>query len=565
MITCEEEARQATCTTLRHTLELICLGDVDSDWKHGHEDSSSEAHNLCDSFIARLTPPTNAQRALVLERVQQFGVLNSTLALILEVAPLAGSLTPAEIELGFKDDLAPIWWPLQRVLGALNTEIWRASDSMPSLFAETRAHYQKESLRLMETLLASKNLFERTDGVVGDILMSQRQRIILLLPHAVYIDELDQLPRPLKHRHYRTGFALVWKLRFACTVPSDPLLTPMVGFFSTTTSILLLSIRRMVETWPQEDADSLAGTTLRLTGISYEELVDQCFKAIKYPLALGTDPEQEWRLIAQTIDFDGHDNLTRVLTSHNFITESAEHARGMVSKLRDMPLSLRSLGSPTVSGFLNLILAWRPYTSRVGEGRVTSDAAKVCTEAIDSSSLFVLEAWQSIRLTFDQAQTSLRPIIDTVLNIIGLCNVAKCSGLDSLLSLKLYGQIHLIQLRSSSKPYLSDSTKDQWLQLDSLAYPRDTLGELLLEVTRDPERICGLPGCTSLKSAKLQCARCKKQYYCSSQCQKPWVLLIAWYLYRPLNTSLVTGKCTGNTVSWERIRNEPFRITSLTN
>ncbi|KAF8309500.1 hypothetical protein DL93DRAFT_1756243 [Clavulina sp. PMI_390] len=198
------------------------------------------------------------------------------------------------------------------------------------------------------------------------------------------------------------GFAFFWKIRFSSTVPSNPLLTTWKGLFSSTTLLLSDITQDLALTSLNKEPGSLIGVIPRLTGRSYEELIGQCFKTIQYPLALDTDPEKEWGLLAMTSIVDSHDDLVRVLTSHNFITHSVSHALSVVPRLWD---ATQNLGQDSiVAWFFFMVYAWIRCIRTVATRAVISELLQISTELIDSGLLFILEVWQSTQSAMDKAQ-----------------------------------------------------------------------------------------------------------------------------------------------------------------
>ncbi|KAF8309501.1 hypothetical protein DL93DRAFT_1755396 [Clavulina sp. PMI_390] len=99
MISSEEEAQNAVCVTLRPLLDSIIPGYVDApSTRHYNQTIHSEAHNLCSQLLGTMVGEEIGDPIRNIERAQQFGAFQSVLALLLEIAPFAGSLSPAELE-----------------------------------------------------------------------------------------------------------------------------------------------------------------------------------------------------------------------------------------------------------------------------------------------------------------------------------------------------------------------------------------------------------------------------------------------------------------------------------
>ncbi|KAF8309498.1 hypothetical protein DL93DRAFT_2085590 [Clavulina sp. PMI_390] len=232
--------------------------------------------------------------------------------------------------------------------------------------------------------------------------MNIRSHILLFVPHGVFAVEIQHLPESLKLAYHEAGFALFWKIRYSSTIPSNPLLTAWKGVFSSTTLLLRGITQDLALVSPNKEPGSLVGLIPRLTEHSYEELIDQCFKAIQYPLALGTDPEKEWSLLGVTINIDPHEDFVRVLASHNFITLSVAYALNDIPKLWDAPQNLSQ--DSTTAWFFFMIYAWMRYIRVVVLQAVPSEVIQLFTESMDSGLLFVLEVWQSTQVVTDKTQ-----------------------------------------------------------------------------------------------------------------------------------------------------------------
>ncbi|KAF8308083.1 hypothetical protein DL93DRAFT_2221325 [Clavulina sp. PMI_390] len=499
MISSEEEARQAVCATINPILAFIEPRILDRAWTSSYERVPSEAHSLCYQLRNVFAPRRLEDMTHIFKRTQKSSAFQSILALFLEMAQFAGKLSPAELEAEWDNDKPPVWWSLVNAFSVMTLSMWMAEKSLPSLYGEAKAHYQNFGLELMQTLLKSKSLFERTDGRVAELLMDLRSQLLVFVPHRVYEDEIRHLPQPLERAYQEASFTFFWRMRFSSTIPSNPLLTPYKGIFGATSSFLSDIIHRMAMISPDEGPASLTGAIPRLTGHSYKELIEQCFKAIHYPLALGVDPNNEWRLVAMTVTFDDHNDLIEVLTSYHFITQSVEQALLNISKLRDAPLDTGKYS--TATWFFYMAFGWVRYIAVVVERAQVSEAAQVLNEAVDSGLIFMLEAWQSTQMDSELRQDVSDAVFTLVGHISSLWMMTHKHTSDRPQLLKLSQQIHLIRERSTSKPYLSDDIKQRWVESDVYSGELEDGG--LPRPLQAPERICGLPGCASMKSAKL--------------------------------------------------------------
>ncbi|KAF8309499.1 hypothetical protein DL93DRAFT_2085591 [Clavulina sp. PMI_390] len=99
MISSEEEAQNSVYSSLSPLLESIKPGTLDlSSDSPRNVTLPSEAHYLCYQLQETLRGQDIGDMVRILERAQQFGAFESVLALLLEIAPFAGSLSPAELE-----------------------------------------------------------------------------------------------------------------------------------------------------------------------------------------------------------------------------------------------------------------------------------------------------------------------------------------------------------------------------------------------------------------------------------------------------------------------------------
>ncbi|KAF8312333.1 hypothetical protein DL93DRAFT_1319085 [Clavulina sp. PMI_390] len=196
MISCEEEAQKAVCATIRPILEF-----VDSEYFncHRHGFTTSEAHHICSHLAKTFANRRQADMMVILKRTQELGAFQTILALLLDIAPFVGSLSPAELEADWDNGQPSVWFSLVSSFGLMTLEILEAKKLLPSLYDEIKVHYQRSGLELINILLNSKNLFERVDGRIGKVLMDIRSQLFRFMPHRVFEDATDSLPPDLRY------------------------------------------------------------------------------------------------------------------------------------------------------------------------------------------------------------------------------------------------------------------------------------------------------------------------------------------------------------------------------
>ncbi|KAF8321108.1 hypothetical protein DL93DRAFT_2072797 [Clavulina sp. PMI_390] len=421
----------------------------------------------------------------------------SLFGLVFDVAPFASNQLPSE------DQEPPVWWALFLIFVIVFREQPGTEQTSAAGWREVEQLYQNRGVELISTFVESRSLFAHIPGAIGKGLMEQRDLMGLFLDFI--LANMGKLPKTSRVPVWQATIRLGLRIRVACTVEMDPLLTPRESFFTRNTNQLkfcLIVIRKLTN-FRRISLEEVAART-------YKEIIGQAFRLIRHPQVFHTDLDNEYELLALMVLADRSPNLIPALRTHEYVKISGHHAVNNISSL-PAPTGSKFATTDAAAQFMCLVGTWSwciLETLKAGDFCFALDFIECglvfgCEKFSLSISIPDLSIY-SVKIT-NTITTMQRSLLDSGTEM----------HLDSLT--KLVEQINIITSRLRTKPstIIPDEVKQLWT-LTNFAGTSQELVEAWNE-----EFVCGLVGCSSTRPAKLQCARCKVQYYCSVECQKP--------------------------------------------
>ncbi|KAF8295783.1 hypothetical protein DL93DRAFT_2091578 [Clavulina sp. PMI_390] len=432
------------------------------------------------------------------------------LDLVLELAPFACKQLPSELNVSE----LPIFWSVVNLFSLLCGFLWESGRGdlgvSSAVLLSHRICYQYKGVKLMKLYLMSKTMFAKHPGEVSGAM--NYLRVSVASSMAFLLDDVKRAPltEGQKNTLYETAASLLIRLRIASLMPSDPVSTAPPELFRITMPQLTKCFDFMLLYNESRSITASPPSISALANTSHAEVVQQHFRLIQNSSTFDIDTPSELFFLCFLVIYDQSPELLRALSVNDFLRCCVAQAHEFLPPFR-AALHEAEL-PPTKNWFYGMVSGLSVAISKT----LQVDDLGFAEAAVQSGLLFVLEVYLIIVLHASDADVKAKGIVEMLVHYLPRLSTTE-------IVIALFTQIHTIRARVRTNPSASDQLKQFWDQFELSAIVQDDIANLICP----PTYVCGLIGCQSTDSAPLQCARCKAEYYCSIECQKP-----AWRVHK---------------------------------